>query len=223
MLLSRQLTYIIIDTPHIIESYRRVKEISFDHFIELLMVFAGVSKPTRDYLCSTSNRTQNGAATFRKVINTALLHGQGFNNVSLRYRTLLEDALQYRASLSHQPAMGTLGQSSVSDWTMGLMTSMAFDSHLGKTFLEMHPECLDSFRVVAHDAWVLGFDWPISLVSKPHFHRDKIVDALSHYYDIPQTRRAGQVGFLTEIEDSLRSQAVQTKDIAALTFQMLLA
>ncbi|KAL3258699.1 hypothetical protein ABHI18_005828 [Aspergillus niger] len=100
---------------------------------------------------------------------------------------------------------------------------MAFDSHLGKTFLEMHPECLDSFRVVAHDAWVLGFDWPISGVSKPHFHRDKIVDALSHYYDIPQTRRAGQVGFLTEIEDSLRSQAVQTKDIAALTFQMLLA
>ncbi|KAF9891044.1 hypothetical protein FE257_004979 [Aspergillus nanangensis] len=223
MILSGQLTYIVLDTPHILESYRHAKEISFDHFIKLLMIFAGVSKPTRDHLCSTGDGPQNGAAMFRKVINTALFHGQGDNNVSLRYRTLLQDALQPRALLYRRPAITIPGRLSVSNWTMDLMTSMAFNSHLGKTFLDMHPECLDSFRIVAHDAWVLGFDWPINLVSKPHFHRDKIVHALSQYYELPQTQRADQIPFLGEIEGSLRSQGIQTPDIAALTFQMLLA
>ncbi|RAH63499.1 cytochrome P450 [Aspergillus piperis CBS 112811] len=211
--------YVVQDVPLISDVHKRVKELSNDIFIELLLTAAGVSDSTRTRLWSSIS-PEIKDSILRALTNnfqTALRAHYRRNSITLGLLSQIQLAPS-SLPLYHPLRISIDGPAEVSlhNWVVDALVTITTDSLFGKVCIARFPQLKDNLYLLHMNIPDIFSSRPRRIFPKAYAATDNLVRDFEEYFDLPKEERMDRAEIVTMIEDKLSSAGLSNKELAML-------
>lgn len=206
-----------MDPKHIIETYKKTEELSFDMFIDQTMGLVGVSDQARKIMWSTivPAKKMSVPSSIRQWARDDLQKGPASEHFYTHCLKNLDNLL--RADMN--PNLVT-SKATLLKWTGDIIVTASTNAMFGTVCLGNAPELLQAFQDFNHNAWMLLFQYPKIFSMVAENAKDTSVNSLTKYFDLPQDKRPGAAEFIIRSENEMRKNGIGSRDIACVLFKL---
>ena len=213
--------------------YRNTKSLSFDQYIRDKMVAIGVSPTGFDRWWQVpaihGPRASTGPTKVEyrapvhvgeSLVKSHLNPGIQFDSLQTEVLRRINDQLLIRPDPALTASPGTLatdgGEISLLCWCSGILVDSATRGFFGDDLMHIEPAVVSSFVKFDDLNWQFILPYPTILARDMTAARNKVIRALTKYFERPVDMRAGASAFVLSLEKEMRSQGIDSEDIAAM-------
>ncbi|OCL05804.1 cytochrome P450 [Glonium stellatum] len=233
---SSLLIYVVTNPRHVGEVYRNTTTLSFDTFIQDLMLSCGTSVQAADKSSKQpppypEDALMSGLNPQNKsIINLAidfhhiqLLPGPDsqVEYLSAKFLHEISESLKWDILVSDKILAGEKNsdtmETSLIKWAGSVLIKAGTKAYWGDRLWKIAPDLLDSFYEFDRGIWKLLFHYPKVFSGDALAARDKIIDALTKYFQLPRKERDDIAWFTRSLETESRLVGLDERDMAAST------
>ncbi|OBS22668.1 hypothetical protein FPOA_09000 [Fusarium poae] len=218
LLIGGRRTYVVLDPRYLSEVHRKSKDLVYEPFIDQLMLCIGVTQKTRDIMWNTKlgepavSLTNNILEWVREEMSQSPSSQPFFD----KFMKELDDALQQASPLT----TGNVSEHDMFKFAGDIIVTVSTNAFFGKVLLEQSPEILHSFHMFDRHAWEMIFRAPKFMFKTANNAMGSVIDGLTRYFELPQSRRQDAASFVLRSEDAMRKSGIGSREIAALVFKL---
>ncbi|MCJ1288256.1 hypothetical protein MMC26_007611 [Xylographa opegraphella] len=101
-------------------------------------------------------------------------------------------------------------------WCREILLDAATRSFFDECLVKIDSHLYDSFFIFDELSWKLHFRYPRVLSKEMYAAKDRIIDALKIYFELPKSERKGESWLISNLETAMRDVGIETEDVAAL-------
>lgn len=205
--------------------YKFTPSLDFGDFPRKVLMALGASKSAVDkwepaahgHITNPSSPDDNkniGEILFRRQ----LLPGNELDTLQKALLGNLHEALKWDNISSKAILSMTQDTKRISlhKWCLQVLLDSATRAFFGDQLLEIEPDLCHIFRDFDDNSWQLHYKYPRFLSKKLHTARDKIVNALKLYFQLPEGQRQGGAWVIRSFEVEMKRRKIAVADIAAI-------
>ena len=233
--LPGEVIYVVTNPKHVGEVYKNTKDLVFDTFIEDLMLSCGTSKEA----AAKSSKQPPPYPSMREVsdlnpeiksiINLAIefhhiqlipsTNSDYTAQISARFMAEIEESLKWDNLLQAWgcPLDSEYIDTSLLHWAGDVLVKVGTKAYWGDRLWDTADDLLDSFYKFDRSIWKLLFHYPRLLSRDAIFPRDRIIEIMTKYFEIPQQERTDSAWFTKAMETEWRLIGLSERDMAAST------
>jgi hypothetical protein len=139
--------------------------------------------------------------------------------LTVKFLHEISEALQWDVLLRdrHLPDGADCIETSLLKWAGGVLIKAGTKAYWGDRLWDVAPDLLDSFYRFDRSIWKLLFHYPNVFSRDALAARDKIINALTKYFQIPREERDDVAWFTRSLETESRLVGLDERDMAAST------
>ncbi|KAF2188706.1 cytochrome P450 [Zopfia rhizophila CBS 207.26] len=230
--LAGEMMYVITAPGDVTAVYRNSSTLTMDIFTQDLMRGFGVSESSLDRVFTEPNKDGTGLQLMAPNPNRkSLAHlttdhfrmqlSPGdrltqMGNITLAY---VEKALRWENMVSQKFVIAhtsSYKDISLLHFCEEVILQVATRSFFGDALIDKNPNILEDFLQFDDVSWKLMYRYPRLLSPNMNKAKDKLIDALEKYFNLPQEERPGANWFVQMEEAEFRNFGVPVRDIAKL-------
>ena len=226
--MAGQKLYVITSSQDAAAVYKNTTSLTFDDYIRDVMVsFGGTpsavekmwqvpgrgdtvpfspnpAHKTLAHLCGDWYRHQLHPGRPLDILQSGFLHNINF---SLLWEKISDNVVL--SSTHDSKVVSLLG------WCREVLLDSATRAFFGDRLLELEPELFQSFFDFDDNSWKLTYKLPGVLSKEMTAAKQKGIDALTRYFQLPKEERPGEAWLVQTLEAEMRHVGIQDPDIAA--------
>lgn len=195
--------------------YKDNENLTFDPFMREMLRRVGVSSaaiekwtPDSSLACASGDRDGPKPSIHeishvgQKLCRLQLLPGEEFDALSTKLIKDIEQSLQW-----HKISRGitvsstnTTKRVSLLGWCREVLIVSATRSIFSDRLMQIDPHLMESFYTFDADSWKTFFKYPRFLSRDMDAGKDRIVKALSRYFNLPKDERKGESWLISNLE-----------------------
>ncbi|KAL8827931.1 MAG: hypothetical protein Q9170_006813 [Blastenia crenularia] len=205
--------------------YKSTASLSFDQYIRDKMVAIGVSPAGFDRwwqvqaIHGLSTTTGATKVTYKAPVHVGESLVKSHLNPGPRFDSLQTEALG-RIDGHHlmhpRSLVGDGGKISLVRWCSEVLIDSTTRSFFGDDLMDIEPAVVSSFLQFDDLNWQFILPYPSFLAREMAAGRDRVIKALTKYFERPVETRTYTSAFVLSLEKEMRSQGISNEDIAAM-------
>lgn len=218
--------YILTNPRDISEAYRNSSSLSFDIFVKHLIRTCGSSKHVVERLYQHPQPPSEHRKSLGKALHDFQVHqsspGQNLENLSVAFVEYFEKSLvfadvtvnsQYNLKASGKVNTATL---SLSKWCAEVVINASQRAYFGDFLFEADPNLAQTFVEFDTLSWQLLYHFPRLISRKMHAAKERLIDALTCYFEKPVEKRTGAAWVTQLIEKEMRELGLTDREMGTL-------
>lgn len=230
--IAGQQIYVVTSPADVSAVYKNVKQLTFDDYIEDMMLRFGTSRSAVDTMLQKPdalkqpssdlqpNPTKNSLLQIcQSLYHQALCPGEkletlqdnllGIIDKSLTWESMTPTAILSSASAPYRTV-------SLLCWTKNVLLDGATKAFFGNRLIELEPKLYENFGYFDDNSWKFTYNLPRVWSSDVYNAKGVAQDAMKAYLDLPKEQRPGAAWLIQSMEAEMRARGIGSSDIAAL-------
>ncbi|KAI4137762.1 MAG: hypothetical protein LQ341_004999 [Variospora aurantia] len=230
--IAGQQIYVVTSPADVSAVYKNVKQLTFDDYIEDMMLRFGTSRSAVDIMLQKSdalnppssdlqrNPTKNSLLQFcQSLYHQAICPGEkldtfqdvllGIIDKSLTWESMTPTAILSSASAPYRTV-------SLLCWAKDVLLDGATKAFFGNRLIELEPKLYEKFGYFDDNSWKFTYNLPRVWSSDVYNAKGVTQDAMKAYLDLPKEQRPGASWLIQSMEAEMRARGIGTSDIAPL-------
>ncbi|KAL9019113.1 MAG: hypothetical protein Q9185_003587 [Variospora sp. 1 TL-2023] len=230
--IAGQQIYVVTSPADVSAVYKNNKQLTFDDYIEDMMLRFGASRSTVDTMLRKPdplkqpsshlqpNPTKNSPMQlWQSLYHQALCPGEKLETLqdnflgnihkSLTWESMTPTAILSSASAPYRTV-------SLLCWTKEVLLDGATKAFFGNRLIELEPDLYEKFCYFDDNSWKFTYKIPRLWSSDVYNAKGVAQDAMEAYFDLPKEQRPGATWLIQSLEAEMRARGIGTSDIATL-------
>ena len=102
---------------------------------------------------------------------------------------------------------------SLMKWCQQVVIEAGVKALYGERLLDIEPDLLQTYIEFDEYSWMIFYKYPPRFAKPMSIPRERIIQAFTKYYQLPQEQRPGQAWYLRALEDEQRKLGIDDRDI----------
>lgn len=221
-----QSIYILTSASSVEELYKNTTTLSWEVFVQDLYRWTGFSNEAISRLWQPPTEQQKSLNPVRilspnemvaEYQRRQLRPGKNFESLARSVIDHIDGLLQWHNLSTGQTRVQRGGEKSLHlsliEWTSHVFISSTTEKFWGKSILEMDPGLLEAYAIWEKANWKYVFQIPRFLARDMYIARDRLINALTAYFGLPQSQRADAAWFVPTAEAEMRDIGLEDRDL----------
>lgn len=224
--IAGQSLYVVTSAKDIEELYRNKSTLSWEGFVQDLYRWIGFSDnavkklwqpPTEHAKTSNPVRVLSPNEMVAEYQRRQLRPGKNLESLAKSMIKHIDDLLRWQNLDVGQtrvlPCSDQWLTLSLIDWTSHTFIRSTTEAYWGKKLFEIDPDLLQTYNIWERTSWKYVFQIPRLFSQDMYNARDKLVDAFTAYFRLPQAERAETAWFVPIAEAEMRDIGLGERDL----------
>ena len=150
------------------------------------------------------------------IQHAQLLPGQRLEDLTHSFLRLIQENMRWNHFRETSVLKSNADEKVVSlhHWCLEVLVDSATRAFFGEYLLELEPSLTQTFKAWDENSWMMTYQYPLFLAKAAVQPRDRLINALTQYFEAPQEKRKGEVYLVRELEDEQRHAGLSNSDSA---------
>jgi hypothetical protein len=159
-------------------------------------------------------KNQSLVYTGNELLHKQVLPGKPLDDLTTRFLHHIEVTTRrnrfFETSILASSATGLVV--SLHAWTRDVLVDAATKAFFGESLTKLLPDMSLVFDQWDMNSWMMTYQYPAFLAKAAIIPRDKLIRALTQYFELPLEERLDAVPFVAELDDEQRNAGLDTPD-----------
>lgn len=224
--------FYVLTNPHdISRTYKNTEALTFDNFMQDMLLRLGASADSLElwipssgakitsHIAGVSNSAHGDHGHLgERLCRQQLLPGKELEILQASLISKICASLQWDTMSDRIISSFTQSTRTVSllGWCREVLLDTATRTFFDECLMQIDPELFESFYIFDESSWQLHFGYPRFMAKKMYAAKDRIIDALTTYFQLPKAERKNESWLIGSLEAEMRNLGIGDRDIAAI-------
>ncbi|KAI0449786.1 cytochrome P450 [Xylaria acuta] len=220
-------TYVITKSEHVGQVYRNSHTLSYEEFVQAMMRILGNSEQSVRAMFTPLSKEKKGfpnphgkslGILFREMHIHQLFPGENLDFLENRFYDFFDEHLRLdRLKEQCTYAIGKTPESidlPLTQWCSDYLVKGGQSAYFGPRLADIDRDLTDAFIIFDELSYQVIYQYPRLFAEKMLASRDRVLQGLEKYMQLPREERKEDAWFIGAMEDELRAIGMNAKDMA---------